>query len=191
MLASIARRLISLGALAGTLMVGGCTSDDSPSAPGGGSTHGLLIDACGLVTKAEVAAIFGKPVDTVIADTTSGYITGCSYQGSADPGGFGLPTELHITAFTTAGVQAHQHSTVTTVPSYFAGLKTSISVDRWEQLTGIGNDAIWLKLNGKLQFYKGDVAVDIIYRVKGTLIDTTSTGKAGAKTAATLAAGRL
>ncbi len=171
-----------------SLMWMGCESSTSTGTPTTGTTHGTLVSACGFLTKAEVEAIFHKSVLTMKEDTTK-YITACTYIGSVETNFF-LPTGLTITAFSTPGLTGALGPTQT-VPAYFAGLKTITPATDWETVHGIGMEAIWMKKAGKLNFYKGDVAVSIIYRPTGVLVDTSAAAKAGALAAGTDAAARL
>ena len=95
---------------------------DSTSTSNGTPGHAILIDACSFLTTAEATTLLGKSVTTVKKDTTL-YITNCRYEGSVDSG-YILPSNFSVTVFTTAGLQNYQHSTLT-VPSYFAGLKST------------------------------------------------------------------
>lgn len=177
--------------LAAVLWLSGCDSGSgSPTGGGNGNTHAALLDACTLLTQADAEAIMGKPVQTTTRDTTSGYITVCTYAGSINPN-FVLPTSLTVTVFTNAGVQARLSPTQTAA-SYHAGLKTNLAATSWAQLTGIGDGAIWLSKQGRLSCYKGDAAIETMYRPNGTpVLDTSAESKSGATAAATAAISHL
>ena len=164
-------------------LLNGCNSSDSPTIPSTG-THGVLINACSLLTSAEAEAILGKPVLLVKSDTSYGYMTHCSYVGSINSG-FVIPSHVDIVVFTTAGIQSHPPNNPLTVPTFFASLKTGTALTDQLQLNGIGTDAIWLKKPGKLSFYKADVQVDVLYRPNGTpVVDTSVAAFEGSKTTA-------
>jgi hypothetical protein len=180
--------LLACLSLAGGLWLSGCDSgSDTPSGtPDTGNTHAALVDACTLLTQADAETIMGKPVETTKRDTTLGYITGCTYYGSINPG-FVLATYLKVTFATNAGLQAHL-SPSQTAATYHAGLKTTLAADSWAQMAGIGDGVIWLTKQGRLSCYKGDVVIETMYRANGTpAIDTSSASKAGASAAATAA----
>jgi hypothetical protein len=183
--ASLPHRLL----FAAAVLVGAGCDGSGPASPGGGANaHGALIDACSLLTQAEAEAVMGKPVLKVEQDT-SHYITHCSYQGDTTAGYY-LPTHLDFTVFTTAGVQGYQHSTVTTA-TYFSTIRSTFAPNE-QEVAGVGDGAVWLTKVGKLYFYKGDVAVDVIYSPNGTpIIDTTAASRAGETTAALDIAARL
>lgn len=178
----------SLAAISAAALLAAC-NPSSPAGDGGSNAHGTLIDPCSLVTQAEAEAIMGKPVTLTFRDTTGGYITLCSYRGDVSPGYY-LPTRLDIDAFTSAGVQAAQHSSLTAA-TYLASLKTNLPAGFWVPLSGIGSDAIWQTKVGKVSFYKGDVVVDVVFSPNGKGADTGSEAKSGAQAAALEAAARL
>src|SRR5581483_4007600 len=171
-----------------SLLTSGCNGGSSGTGPGGGNTHGATIDACTLLTSDEAASIMGQPVVSHTDTLSKGYIGVCTYYGSVNPGAY-LPTRLLIDAFTTAGMQAVLHTG--TAESYVENLKTQLPSGFWISQSGVGTDAIWRNREGKLSFYKGDVAVDVIYSANGAGIDTTAAGKAGAVTGGMDAAARL
>jgi hypothetical protein len=79
------RPLLFATIFASSLLWNGCDSTDSGSGPAGGGTGALLIDACTLLDTAEAAVIMGKPVLSK-KDTTTLYISSCTYLGSTNPG---------------------------------------------------------------------------------------------------------
>ena len=171
-----------------TFVWAGCDPGSSPSTP----SSPALIDACGLLTNAEATVILGKAIVTAKMDTGSGYITHCSYQADLSTGAGILPPHIDLTVFNTAGMQDHFHSTTLNVPSNFATLKSTTPAADQLQLTGIGNDAIWLKKPGKLELYKGDVEVSVIFSLNGTpLVDTSAASLNGAKAAGIKVAAKL
>jgi hypothetical protein len=171
---------------AGLIGIGCDPSSSGGAGPSGSGAHGALIDACTLLTMEEAAAILGKPVLEVKSDTTS-KISNCRWKGSVEPGKF-LQSEVVISAFTTDGFAADNH---TTVPAYFANLNSLTADSLKQQLTGIGAGSIWLLKPRKLAMYKGDVYADIWYRPNGTIVDTSAAAFSGAKVAGTKVAEKL
>jgi hypothetical protein len=174
------RLLLALG-LGSCLLWTACDSTSSATGPTGITHHGL-IDACGLLTQAEAAAIFGKPVLKIKGDTSS-YITHCTYEGSVEAGQI-LGTRLSITTFTTSSIQGVL-GTSQNVPAYFTSLKSMTAATDREDVAGVGTAAIWQKRPTKLSFYKGDVYVDISYSFLGKPVDTSATSRSGSIQAGT------
>src|SRR4051812_25624995 len=103
--------ILSALCLSVALIGTGCDDSGSGGAgPTGGNAHGTLIDACTLLTMEEAAAILGKPVLSVKADTSQKIIT-CDWNGSVEPGKI-LPSQISISAFTPDGFAADHKSTV-------------------------------------------------------------------------------
>jgi hypothetical protein len=179
--------LLTAICLGAALMGTGCSESDSGGAgPSGTNAHGTIINACTLLTMEEAAAILGKPVLQVKSDTTA-KIVNCRWQGSVEPGKI-LASEVVVSAFTTDGFAADNH---TTVPAYFGNLKSLTADTLKQQLTGIGTDAIWLLNPRKVAMYKGDVYANVWYRPYGTLVDTSAAAFTGSKLAATKVSEKL
>ena len=166
----------TLLAIAAACFGTGCGGSDSGSGPAA-NTHGAFIDACSLLTQAEVEVIMGQPVLATKKDTSSGYITVCSYTGKVDSVHLAiLPAKFQVLAWTNAGIAAHQGSAVVTAQSFIANQRTLLAAGHWETVTGVGTDAIYVNTTGKIQMYKGDVEADVVYMPLGRP-DTTAAVK--------------
>jgi hypothetical protein len=152
----------------------GCDSSTDPAPPSSTST---LVDACGLMTKAEAEVVFGKAVLTMDMDTIQ-YLTSCDYNGSIEPGR-ALPTFMDVKAWSTAGAQPYLGSSITAA-SFFATCKSTTPIAEMETVPGVGTEAYWNKKNGNLYLYKGNIYAEVSYSPLGKVFDTSSVARTGA-----------
>lgn len=155
----------------------------SSSGPGG-TDHGLLVDPCALLTRPEAEALLTRPILTTRQDT-SDYILTCTYAADSN-------VRVAVKAFTSAGVKASQGEGSTFTPqAYLASLRLALDAAGWEDVAGVGTEAIWAVKPGKLTFYQGDLVAEILFSPAGKAIDTSSAARAGAVSAGTAIAAKL
>jgi len=139
----------------------GRTQPDQTARPAGasGQPAGGLLDACSLLTKAEVEAGVGRPVLAPQKEEAANLVI-CNYGDPTAPTLQGRPLSqvLSISVFVGSDAQYYAGAAAQARDSFEQGRKNAASV---QPVPGLGDDAYWDQVFRTLNVLKGKYEVEV------------------------------